>query len=118
MENGNIARNENEIHFNGQLICNTTDFKVVNGYNERITTYGYDDTDLYDRLGEFLNTKSLKLNYDKMEHIESNSELRVKNQNINVKERFAISDLFKDQKIEQEIVDELIWVHFLIMQKI
>lgn len=106
------ARNENEIHFNGQLMCNTTDFFAVGGYNERITTYGYDDTDLHERLEKFLNTKTLKLNYDKMDHIESNSELRVKNQNINVKERFAISDLFKDQKIEQEIVDELIWVPF------
>jgi hypothetical protein len=106
------ARNENEIHFNGQLMCNTTDFFAVNGYNERIRTYGYDDTDLYERLGKYTNFKSLDLNYNKMSHIESNSEVRVKNQDINVKERFAISDLFENQQIEQEVVNELIWVPF------
>lgn len=106
------ARNENEIHFNGQLICNTSDFFAVNGYDERIITYGYDDTDLYERLKNNIQCKQFNFNYDKMDHIESDSELRVKNQDIIVKERFAISDLFKDQKIDQEIVNELIWVPF------
>ena len=106
------ARNENEIHFNGQLICNTSDFFAVNGYNERITTYGYDDTDLYIRIEQTTKSKPKDFDYDKMNHIESNSEVRVKNQNINVKKRFAIADLFENQQIEQGIVDELIWVPF------
>lgn len=106
------ARNENEIHFNGQLICRTTDFCEVNGYNERITTYGYDDTDLYNRIEQTTKSKPKDFDYDKMNHIESNSEVRVENQNINVKKRFAISDLFENQQIEQEIADELIWVPF------
>lgn len=110
--NWETARNENEIHFNGQLICNTSDFFAVNGYDERIITYGYDDTDLYERLKNNIQCKQFNFNYDKMDHIESDSELRVKNQDIIVKERFAISDLFKDQKIDQEIVNELIWVPF------
>jgi len=106
------ARNENEIHFNGQLICNTSDFFAVNGYNERITTYGYDDTDLYIRIEQTTKSKLKDFDYDKMNHIESNSEVRVENQNINVKKRFAISDLFENQQIEQDIIDELIWVPF------
>lgn len=110
--NWKLARNENEIHFNGQLFCNISDFFSINGYNERITTYGYDDTDLYKRLETYKNCKSLNLNYDKMSHIESDNEVRVKNQNINVKERFSISDLFNGRKIDREILDELIWVPF------
>jgi hypothetical protein len=107
-----IARNENEIHFNGQLICNTTDFYVVNGYNERITTYGYDDTDLYVRIEQITKSKPMNFDYDKMDHIKSDADTRVKNQDIVVNKRFAISDLFTNQQIDQEVVDELIWIQF------
>ena len=106
------ARNENEIHFNGQLFCRTTDFYEVNGYNERITTYGYDDTDLYIRIEKTTKSKPMNFDYDKMDHIKSNASVRVKNQDIVVTERFAISDLFKNQQIDQEVVNELIWVPF------
>jgi hypothetical protein len=106
------ARNENEIHLNGQLICRTTDFCEVNGYNERITTYGYDDTDLYVRIEQTTKSKPTDFDYDKMDHIKSDAIARVKNQDIIVNERFAISDLFKNQQIDQEVVNELIWVPF------
>lgn len=38
-------------YLNGQIVVNKLDFLKVNGYNENIITYGYDDTDLYHRLG-------------------------------------------------------------------
>lgn len=105
------AKCKNEIHLNGQLLCPTKKFLQINGYNERINTYGYDDTDLYDRL---VNSGLIKydLDYEYMNHIETPDEKRSESQRINISERFAISDLFEDQKIEQEIIDELIWVPF------
>lgn len=48
----------NQIHLNGQLVINKIDFLSVNGYNEFLTCYGYDDTDLYERLESLGFTKS------------------------------------------------------------
>ena len=45
-----VARTDNELHLNGQLLCRTKDFHEVNGYHEGITSYGWDDDDLYGRL--------------------------------------------------------------------
>jgi hypothetical protein len=45
-----VARTDNELHLNGQLLCKTKDFHEVNGYHEGITSYGWDDDDLYGRL--------------------------------------------------------------------
>lgn len=39
-------------YLNGQLIINKLDFMKINGYNENIIDYGYDDTDLYIRLNK------------------------------------------------------------------
>lgn len=44
------ARNDNEKHLNGVIFIPTREFRSVNGYNEYIRSYGYDDTDLYNRL--------------------------------------------------------------------
>lgn len=48
--NGKLARNDNERHLNGVVYLNTSDFFTVGGYNEYITSYGWDDGDLYERL--------------------------------------------------------------------
>lgn len=87
--NWQIARNENELHLNGQLYCKTQDFWSVNGYHEGITTYGWDDSDIYDRLSGF-GLKPLDFNYDFFNHIESTHEARYVNQDIG-----DLSDLFK-----------------------
>jgi len=50
--NWRIARNENETHLNGMAFYFRSDFFMINGYNEFITTYGWDDTDLFDRMIE------------------------------------------------------------------
>lgn len=52
--NWRTARDENETHTNGVLCVQRADFMAVNGYNEYIVTYGYDDSDLYERLQELL----------------------------------------------------------------
>lgn len=43
-------RNDNEMHLNGIVYLQREDFFRVNGYNEFITSYGWDDSDLYQRL--------------------------------------------------------------------
>ena len=48
--NWRIARSENEMHLNGQLYIQRSDFFEVNGYDERFNSYGWDDSDLYHRL--------------------------------------------------------------------
>ncbi len=79
--NWKIARNENELHLNGQLYCKTEDFWRVNGYHEGITTYGWDDSDLYNRLSA-LELEGLDFNYDLFNHIESTQEARYTNQSL------------------------------------
>lgn len=79
--NWKIARNENELHLNGQLYCKTEDFWRVNGYHEGITTYGWDDSDLYNRLS-VLDLEGLDFNYDLFNHIESTQEARYINQSL------------------------------------
>ncbi len=44
------ARNNNERHLNGTMYLYNKDFFEVNGYNEYITSYGWDDSDLYERI--------------------------------------------------------------------
>jgi len=47
-----LGRDENEKHLNGMVYLYTNDFFKVNGYNEYIKSYGWDDSDLYQRLEE------------------------------------------------------------------
>lgn len=44
------AKNENDKSLNGTVLIKREDFFSVNGYNERLRLYGWDDDDLYDRL--------------------------------------------------------------------
>jgi hypothetical protein len=44
------AQTINERHLNGLIYMNTSDFFKVKGYSEYITTYGWDDSCLYERL--------------------------------------------------------------------
>jgi hypothetical protein len=48
--NWRIRRNDNEMHLNGIVYLHREDFFSVNGYNEFIKFYGWDDSDLYQRL--------------------------------------------------------------------
>jgi len=44
------AKNKNQMHLNGVVYANTTDIFKINGFDERINTYGWEDDDLYQRL--------------------------------------------------------------------
>jgi hypothetical protein len=67
-------RNDNEKHLNGTVYLYRDDFITVNGYNEFIKTYGWDDTDLYKRLQE-LGLKRNDFEYDTLFHIPHNNRI-------------------------------------------
>ena len=70
------AKTFDQIHINGQLYCFTNDFWKVNGYNEKITSYGWDDDDLYERFVK-LRLNELFLNSDDLHHIHTPNKSRV-----------------------------------------
>jgi glycosyltransferase involved in cell wall biosynthesis len=63
------ARNENETHLNGNVFLFRDDFFKVNGFNEYLRTYGWDDSDLFQRL-QSLGLKKLDIDNDTLTHIE------------------------------------------------
>ena len=44
------ARSREDVHLNGVLYAHASDFWGVNGYDERIQSYGWDDSDMHQRL--------------------------------------------------------------------
>jgi len=64
----NKARNINEASLSGFLFMRRDDFFTVNGYNEYIKTYGYDDIDLNERLEDSGLQRRL-VDYDYIYHI-------------------------------------------------
>ena len=65
--NYKIARNDNERHLNGCLVVSKKDFDKVNGYNENITSYGWEDSDLYNRLDKISDRK--EIDFELIQHI-------------------------------------------------
>lgn len=63
-----LARDENELYLSGQFVTSRSLFLAVGGYDERIQTYGYEDTDLYNRL-EAYGAVRLNLSYEHMTHV-------------------------------------------------
>ncbi|MEI6434438.1 MAG: galactosyltransferase-related protein [Bacteroidota bacterium] len=64
-----LGRDQNETHLNGVAFFYRDDFFKVNGYNEFIKSYGWDDSDLYLRL-EQNNLKRIDFDLDSLHHIE------------------------------------------------
>jgi hypothetical protein len=73
------ARNDNERHLSGVVYARRRDLLAVNGWNERITTYGYDDSDLYERLSK-AGLKRKNLNNDTLYHIPHSDTIRLQSQ--------------------------------------
>lgn len=69
------ARNENETHLNGIVFASLTALKAIGGYNEHIRTYGWDDSDLYERLVKSGYTRRT-LRYDVLEHAKHDDSMR------------------------------------------
>ena len=69
------ARDENEVHLNGVLFIHTRSFLRVNGYDERLQSYGYDDTNLHERLFA-ANLTAHPLQYKFVQHLRHDDSLR------------------------------------------
>lgn len=79
--NWRVARTENEKHLNGVIYLRTSDFRKVNGYNEYIRTYGYDDSDLYERLEKRGLTRR-DFNFNLLTHQEHPDQIRDNTQDL------------------------------------
>lgn len=73
--NYNLARNENEVHLNGAVFIRRKDFLEIGGYDERIQTYGWDDEDLYNRLGD-AGLQKMNISYDHVSHVQHDNSGR------------------------------------------
>jgi hypothetical protein len=82
------ARDANEKYTNGIVYMERKDFFAIGGYNEKITTYGWDDCDLYDKLSKFL--KRIMFNLDCIKHIEHSNNERIVNQQLTYGTRLDI----------------------------
>lgn len=90
-----------QIHLNGQMVINRNDFFLVNGYNEFIINYGYDDTDLYQRLIQKGLTKLNLIDHEisgdhVIYHREHNDNDRIKYQ---LTDNKTISQLIEENRI-------------------
>ena len=99
--NCEIARNDNELHLSGTFYAYRNDFFRANGYNEFITSYGWDDTDIYLRI-ESLGIKRKNINPDDISHIEHKDRTTHQDRTrfiggINDKERSIINTLINRQ---------------------
>lgn len=74
------ARNNNEKYTNGIVYMLRESFFGIGGYGEDLTTYGWDDCGLYDRLSK--KQKRLCLELDTIGHIEHSNEERTINQKL------------------------------------
>ena len=83
-----VARSENELHLNGVLFIHTQTFLAVNGYDERLQSYGYDDSNLHERLAT-RGLKQLPMRYDFIEHQWHDDSVRTLSDAINSKARRA-----------------------------
>jgi len=80
--NWQISRNENENHLNGVLYIPLRHFIGSGGYNEYIRTYGWGDSDLYERLERTLEKKNI--NGDYIFHLPHGDSIRSGNKDVKI----------------------------------
>lgn len=69
-----------QIYVNGSFGANKVDLLEIGYYNEFITSYGWDDSDLYERLAVKRGLKTKFLSFDSILHMEQEQEQRIENQ--------------------------------------
>lgn len=78
------ARDKNEEHLNGIFLARSQHIFHINGYDERITTYGWEDSDLYTRLEKSNNLKPVSINRDTVKHMPHDDNLRGSSQHLSM----------------------------------
>jgi len=71
-----MGRDDNERHLNGNAFLYRDDFFKVNGYNEYIKSYGWDDDDLFLRL-ESLGLKRKYFDIGTLKHLEHTGRMKL-----------------------------------------
>ena len=75
------ARTDNERHLTGALFVHRRHVLDLNGYNERIITYGYEDDDLFERL-ERAGLARRDIDLDTVHHIAHDDLARTRHQDV------------------------------------
>ncbi|KAJ3091472.1 hypothetical protein HK102_000418 [Quaeritorhiza haematococci] len=70
-----IARIADETHLNGVVLLKAADFHGIGGFDQRIQTYGWDDSDLYSRLNA-TGLKARHFDLNRMSHITHGDDQR------------------------------------------
>jgi len=106
-----VAKDENEKHLNGQMYCYTKDFESVNGYHEKITSYGWDDDDLYDRFKD-INLKENIFSTDQLYHLPTPETQRSQHQSEfkNISEANLKDTLFAEIMKNKQFAKENPWL--------
>lgn len=71
-----------QVYVNGSFGANKKSLKEIGYYNEYIRTYGWDDSDLYERLAHQCGLKTQYLSYHSLRHLEQEEEERTINQDV------------------------------------
>ena len=58
-----------EFHLNGIMYVRRADWNTAGGYEERLTTYGWDDSDMYGRLQNNAKVQHKNLDYSTLQHM-------------------------------------------------
>lgn len=74
---------ESQVYINGSFGAYKKDLEKIGYYNELIRTYGWDDSDLYERLSSEAALATKFLNIHSVIHLEQTEEERTENQSIN-----------------------------------
>lgn len=74
---------EDQKFVNGSFGAPKEALKSIGYYNENIQTYGWDDSDIYQRLSLSANLKAKFVEQDSMLHLEQDQEERLKHQSVN-----------------------------------
>ncbi len=73
---------ESQVYVNGSFGADKQALLRVGGYNEFIRTYGWDDSDLYERLASQGGLKTKFLEFDSLKHLEQEEDERTINQDV------------------------------------
>jgi hypothetical protein len=74
---------DSQVYVNGSFGCNKSDLVNIGFYNELIRTYGWDDSDLYERLSSQCGLETKYLDFKSVLHLEQEECERIENQDVN-----------------------------------
>lgn len=86
------AASANEMHLNGMFIAWAETLRLVGGFDERITTYGWDDSDLFSRLGDIAGAQRRTLNASLAEHVAHTSAARLEHSAVRMQSAESVGD--------------------------